>query len=196
MLLGRAEASGSGTIFCNFKHLKITGNVENMPQLNFLKLTNNVVGDGKLGITFTNSNGIWDWRSIEGPRGAPPGHNKFLSMLFSYGKSASSDRLIMSFKNKDSIRPFPLGKSNNGEISLRLDNGAYVRILTSKGAYFSYELPEVIKIFAPGSCGEKEADRNTDDIKNRLAKLKKLENAGLITKEEAAEKRKAILTDL
>ena len=90
----------------------------------------------------------------------------------------------------------PLGKSNNDEISLRLDNGAYVRIVTSKGAYFSYELPEVIKIFAPGSCGKKEADRNTDDIKNRIAKLKKLENAGLIAKEEAAEKRKAILSDL
>ena len=33
-------------------------------------------------------------------------------------------------------------------------------------------------------------------IKSRLAKLKKLEDAGLITKEEDAEKRKAILDSL
>jgi hypothetical protein len=37
---------------------------------------------------------------------------------------------------------------------------------------------------------------STNDIQSRLAKLKKLEDAGLITKEEAAEKRKAILDSL
>jgi hypothetical protein len=37
---------------------------------------------------------------------------------------------------------------------------------------------------------------NGTDIKSRLSKLKKLEDAGLITKEEAAEKRKAILDSL
>ena len=36
----------------------------------------------------------------------------------------------------------------------------------------------------------------TNDIQSRLSKLKKLEDAGLITKEEAAEKRKAILGSL
>ena len=36
----------------------------------------------------------------------------------------------------------------------------------------------------------------TNDIQSRLSKLKKLEDAGLITKEEAAEKHKAILDSL
>ena len=36
----------------------------------------------------------------------------------------------------------------------------------------------------------------TNDIQSRLRKLKKLEDAGLITKEEATEKRKSILDSL
>jgi hypothetical protein len=41
-----------------------------------------------------------------------------------------------------------------------------------------------------------ENNSSTKDIQSRLAKLKDLEDAGLITKEEAAEKRKAILDSL
>ena len=41
-----------------------------------------------------------------------------------------------------------------------------------------------------------ESSTSNADIKKRLAKLKKLLDAGLITKEEAAEKRKAILDSL
>ena len=41
-----------------------------------------------------------------------------------------------------------------------------------------------------------ENNSSTNDIQSRLAKLKKLEDAGLITKDEAAKKRKAILDSI
>ena len=189
------SAYGSESIFCKFKDLKITGDLKDVKQLKFLKLNNEVVGDGVLNMEFTVANGRWDWKKIEGPIGASTGHNKLLSMLF-YGRSSISDRIVISYEKKTDMRPFPLGKITDGLMSVRLDTGAYFKMSTSGQSYISYELPKVLNIYAAGSCGQENIKLNSNKIENRLTKLKELEASGLITKKEAAEKRKAILDSL
>ena len=80
-------------------------------------------------------------------------------------------------------------------IDAKLDNGISIMGKLGNGE-------EVIR--ARGKFGQikflndckSQAHEPTNDIQSRLSKLKELEASGLITKEEAAEKRKAILDNL
>ena len=81
---------------------------------------------------------------------------------------------------------------------VRIDGGTINKLKASG----KYEVPASVtpkksftnKTAKPADSGSK--DEGGTDVKSRLAKLKKLLDAGLITKEEAAEKRKAILDSL
>jgi hypothetical protein len=200
-------AGKSKIIRCEFKNLQITGHLRGIKELSALTLDENVVGDGSFKMTFEINEGRWDWKRIEGPKGASSGHNKLLSMLF-MAKSNNPDKFIIEYKRTDR-RPFPIGKPTGSDNSfdIMLDTGVKFKMTTARNGSILFSSGKLLKVYATGSCGQKQKEKikglnlnKTTAIKNgiqsRLSKLKKLLDAGLITKEEAAEKRKAILDSL
>ena len=77
-------------------------------------------------------------------------------------------------------------KLDNG-ISIRGELGIGAKVIKARGKFGQIKFLNDCKSQAPVA---------TNDIQSRLAKLKELEASGLITKEEAAEKRKVILDSL
>jgi hypothetical protein len=80
-------------------------------------------------------------------------------------------------------------------INTKLDNGISIRGELGIGAKVIKARGKLGQIKFLNDC-KSQAPVATNDIQSRLAKLKELEASGLITKEEAAEKRKAILDSL